>query len=72
PLVSAEIPDFDLNKAINHGMLPRHYLIEQTSYLYFVCNNYKLFLNPQTNSTKVFAELFTKSDLIKNRQCGLS
>ena len=28
PLVSAEIPDFDLNKAINHGMLPRHYLIE--------------------------------------------
>ena len=29
PLVSAEIPDFDLNKAINHGMLPRHYLIEK-------------------------------------------
>lgn len=28
PLVSAEIPDFELNKAINHGMLPRHYLIE--------------------------------------------
>ena len=28
PLVSAEIPDFDLDKAINHGMLPRHYLIE--------------------------------------------
>lgn len=28
PLVSAEIPDFDLNKAINHGMLPRHYLID--------------------------------------------
>ena len=26
PLVSAEIPDFDLNRAINHGMLPRHYL----------------------------------------------
>lgn len=28
PLVSAEIPDFDINKAINHGLLPRHYLIE--------------------------------------------
>lgn len=28
PLVSAEIPDFDLEKAINHGMLPRHYLME--------------------------------------------
>ena len=27
PLVSAEIPDFDLNRAINNGMLPRHYLI---------------------------------------------
>lgn len=26
PLVSAEIPDFDLIKAVNHGMLPRHYL----------------------------------------------
>jgi len=25
PLVSAEIPDFDLNKAIQNGMLPRHY-----------------------------------------------
>jgi len=28
PLVSGEIPDFDLDKAVNHGMLPRHYLAE--------------------------------------------
>ena len=28
PLVSQEIPDFDLNRALNHGMLPRHYLME--------------------------------------------
>lgn len=28
PLVSAEILDFNIDKAINHGMLPRHYLIE--------------------------------------------
>lgn len=28
PLVSAEIPDFDLNRALNNGMLPRHYLME--------------------------------------------
>lgn len=27
PLVSHEIPDFDLDKALNHGMIPRHYLI---------------------------------------------
>ncbi len=27
PLVSAEIPNFDLDRALNHGMLPRHYLI---------------------------------------------
>ena len=27
PLVSREIPDFDLIKAVNNGMLPRHYLI---------------------------------------------
>lgn len=26
PLVSAEIPDFDITKAINRGMLPTHYL----------------------------------------------
>ena len=27
PLVSAEIPDFDLIKAVNNGMIPRHYLV---------------------------------------------
>lgn len=26
PLVSAEIPDFDIERALNNGMLPRHYL----------------------------------------------
>lgn len=31
PLVSAEIPDFDLEHAINNGMLPRHYLVEDAS-----------------------------------------
>ena len=31
PLVSAEIPDFDLDRAINNGMLPRHYLVEDAS-----------------------------------------
>ena len=28
PLVSDEIPEFDLNRALNHGMLPSHYLME--------------------------------------------
>ena len=28
PLVSAEIPDFDLYRAIHNGMLPRHYLAQ--------------------------------------------
>jgi predicted AAA+ superfamily ATPase len=27
PLVSAEIPDFDLMRALNNGMLPRHYSV---------------------------------------------
>ena len=27
PLVSAEVPDFDIHKAVRYGMLPRHYLI---------------------------------------------
>ena len=26
PLISIEVPDFDLIKALNHGLLPRHYL----------------------------------------------
>ena len=28
PLVSAEIPDFDLIRAVNNGMVPRHYMIQ--------------------------------------------
>lgn len=32
PLVSAEIPDFNLIKAVNQGMLPRHYLADEKAY----------------------------------------
>lgn len=28
PLVSAEIPDFDIIKAVNNGMIPRHYSVK--------------------------------------------
>lgn len=28
PLVSAEIPDFDIIKACNNGLIPRHYLVD--------------------------------------------
>lgn len=28
PLVSQEIPDFDIERALNNGMLPRHYLVK--------------------------------------------
>ena len=28
PLVSAEVPDFDIVKAVNNGMIPRHYLVD--------------------------------------------
>ena len=31
PFVSAELPDFDLQKAINQGMLPRHYLSDSST-----------------------------------------
>ncbi len=31
PFVSAEIPDFDLSRALNNGMLPRHYLVSDPS-----------------------------------------
>ncbi len=29
PLIAAEIPDFDLLRALNHGLLPRHYISAQ-------------------------------------------
>lgn len=29
PLVSKEIPNFDLLRAVNHGLIPRHYLADQ-------------------------------------------
>lgn len=32
PFVSAELPDFDLIKAVNQGMLPRHYLAQNNKY----------------------------------------
>ena len=31
PLVSAEIPQFDLDRALNHGLLPRHYLASKVN-----------------------------------------
>ncbi|MDR1792220.1 MAG: AAA family ATPase [Bacteroidales bacterium] len=31
PLVSAEIPDFNLDRAVNNGMLPRHYTINNAN-----------------------------------------
>lgn len=31
PLVSAEIPDFDLAKALQNGMIPRHYMAQDAS-----------------------------------------
>lgn len=33
PLISAEIPDFDLLRALNNGFLPRHYLSENPKQL---------------------------------------
>lgn len=31
PLVSAEIEDFDIDRAVNNGMIPRHYLVGDAS-----------------------------------------
>ncbi len=31
PLVSAEIPDFDLERAVQNGMIPRHYMVENAT-----------------------------------------
>lgn len=34
PLIKKEIPDFDLLRALNHGLLPRHYLSERPQKLH--------------------------------------
>ncbi|MFN3554356.1 MAG: ATP-binding protein [Bacteroidales bacterium] len=34
PLIKKEIPDFDLLRALNHGLLPRHYLSESPQKLH--------------------------------------
>ena len=34
PLISKEVPDFDLLRALNHGLLPRHYLSGNASKLH--------------------------------------
>ncbi|MBI4366659.1 MAG: DUF4143 domain-containing protein, partial [Deltaproteobacteria bacterium] len=31
PLVSTEIPNFDLHRALNHGLIPRHYVADNVS-----------------------------------------
>ena len=31
PLVSAELEDFDIDRAVNNGMIPRHYLVEDAT-----------------------------------------
>ena len=28
PFVSCEIPDFNIDRAVNNGMIPRHYMID--------------------------------------------
>ncbi|MBI4268603.1 ATP-binding protein [Candidatus Uhrbacteria bacterium] len=85
PLVSAEIPQFDLLRALNHGLIPRHYLSEDPEPL---CRSYvgdylkeEIAAEALTRNVPVFARFlesaaFSNGEVVNYeniaRECGVS
>ena len=63
PLVSAEIPDFNLLKALNNGLLPRHYLSLNPKKMIsaYVGNYLRDEIIAEAKIKKFFAPLWEKS-----------
>ena len=85
PLVSAEIPGFDLLKALNHGLLPRHYLAAQPKRLLsaYIGNYLKdeIVSEAKIRNANVFAQFldaasFSNSEMVNYANiaadCGVS
>jgi predicted AAA+ superfamily ATPase len=59
PLVSAEIPDFDLIKAVNQGMIPRHYLAKTDNYWSMVQAYVAVYLREEIKAEALVRNLST-------------
>lgn len=59
PLVSAEIPDFDLTKAVNQGMIPRHYLAKADKYWSMVQAYVAVYLREEIKAEALVRNLST-------------
>lgn len=59
PLVSAEIPDFDLIKAVNQGMIPRHYLAKADKYWAMVQAYVAVYLREEIKAEALVRNLST-------------
>lgn len=85
PLVSKEIPDFDLVRALNHGLIPRHYLAEnprkmQEAYVGDYLNE-EIAAEALTRNVPAFARFlevasFSNGEVVNYnniaRECGIS
>jgi len=59
PLVSAEIPDFDLIRAVNQGMIPRHYLAKAEKYWSMVQAYVAVYLREEIKAEALVRNLST-------------
>ena len=59
PLVSTEIPDFDLIKAVNQGMIPRHYLAKADKYWAMVQAYVSVYLREEIKAEALVRNLST-------------
>ena len=59
PFVSAELPDFDLNKAVNQGMLPRHYLARNDKYWAMIQAYVSVYLKEEIKAESLVRNLST-------------
>lgn len=59
PFVSAELPDFDLVKAVNQGMLPRHYLARGDKYWSMIQAYVSVYLKEEIKAESLVRNLST-------------
>lgn len=59
PFVSAELPDFDLVKAVNQGMLPRHYLAHGDKYWSMIQAYVSVYLKEEIKAESLVRNLST-------------
>ena len=64
PLTSAEIPDFDLHKALNFGLLPRHYIDDDAEIL--LSNYIKSYLEDEIYAEARIRNLSVFSNFLNN------